>query len=113
MSSTPILRDSDSRSHDLTTISMVDSLLVTGLLCAVIWSLMRGPAGPLLLFGGYAITVTPILFYSNKLLLFESLSKLLPITLSMLILFIKGRACLLLQKINSFIKRQNLLLFCA
>ena len=40
MSSTPIVRNTDSRSHDLTTISMLDSLLVCGLLCAVIWSLI-------------------------------------------------------------------------
>ncbi len=40
MSLTPILRDKESRSHDLTTISMVDSLVVTGLLCTAIWALI-------------------------------------------------------------------------
>ncbi|MEM7747261.1 MAG: hypothetical protein AAF346_03350 [Pseudomonadota bacterium] len=40
MSLMPLLRDKERRSHDLTTISMVDSLVMTGLLCAAIWALI-------------------------------------------------------------------------
>lgn len=40
MSSTPDLRQNESRPHDLTTMSMCDSLLVTGVLSAVIWAVI-------------------------------------------------------------------------
>lgn len=40
MSSLLIVRRSISPRHDLTTISMFDSLLATGLLCIGIWSLI-------------------------------------------------------------------------
>lgn len=40
MSSTSIPHRIDHRSHDLTSISMLDSLIATALLCLAIWSLI-------------------------------------------------------------------------
>ena len=40
MSSIPILRQFESGRHNLTTISVFDSLVVSGLLCIAIWSLI-------------------------------------------------------------------------